>query len=517
MLNDILEKLRNHPSPGNSQHSPGDSHHSHGDPRHSHESGNLNSHPLILTPSKHLAEHWREQMTPHIDVVRVHPLSDWLAELWRNYNAAKHLLTEHQALSVWADIIKRSPQGTLILQPLKTAALVQEAWTSLHQWGISLDALKHSLAEDVRTFHEWATIFLTRCKNNQWIDLSRSMYELIQHFESIQQKKNNALLPTHIFIVGFHAPPPQLQRLFSALKNHCVLETVLPKKTPHTCRRIAFDNTMSEIETMVRWAKKIMIDEPKTRIGCITPQLTKHLPKIERTFESLKTHSALNRKHLTTHDFHHNTIATSTPLINTPIIYTALKILNLNKPSLELNELGHLLRSPFLAGGESEMTQRAALDFKLRDYGERLIDLRSTLVFARQTGKSYSCPAWVECVDMFLKSLKINLLSVKIQHSSLDSRFRGNDEEPHGSNQNNFHKNHNKKIPPSAWAEKFLQQLNAFGWPGERPLNDAEKTAKTAFYALLKNDFAHLDTVLPKLSLFESLKQLNYLASKKHT
>src|SRR5690606_33929634 len=101
----------------------------------------------------------------------------------------------------------------------------------------------------------------------------------------------------------------------------------------------------TEIRAAALWGQAILARNPHAVIGIIVPNLGQTRPQVERIFtEVFEPLAALPQTPRYTLPFN---FSAGIPLASTPLVQTALNLLNLNRPTLELESLCSLLHSPF--------------------------------------------------------------------------------------------------------------------------------------------------------------------------
>jgi probable DNA repair protein len=155
-----------------------------------------------------------------------------------------------------------------------------------------------------------------------------------------------------------------------------------------------------------------------------------------------------------------------------PLVRSALLMLEFSFGPLTLPRAGMLLRSPFLAGAETEWTKRALLDAKLRRNG--LWDVTTSSL--RESAAS--CPLLQQVLWRLEKAVG------KLPAAQL----------------------------PSAWSREFSKLLEAFGWPGDRTLSSREHQVLEAWLGVLSS-LAALDVAALPISSAQSLARLQQIAA----
>ena len=424
---------------------------------------------LIITANRRLSSHLQSQFD-QIQATqkqswlspRILPLSQWFSELWAQSHPAELLLDNGLSRFLWQDIVSTESRHTPLLDTVRAAELAQQAWQLLHQWNIPLSRLNQEESEDVRAFMHWARCFQQRCQEQGWCDVSVLSERLLPPLLS-----SLAQLPRQITLVGFDSFPPAISTFFDALSAR--IKIIIPSHSSPALnkQRLQLTDRQAEFRTMAQWAKHEWQKNPQQSIACLIPELLAERSTVERCFadefrEDLAT--AVN-------------IAGGYPLLNYPIIQTALTLLNLmNDSSLTRPRLTALLLSPFIRGAEIEYQERALLDRHLRQCREDRFTLSSLIV---STKAVQHCP---------------QLLSLLSEAQSLFSQ-------------------HQKLAYPSQWAAVFAAILTHFGWPGDPSLNSNEFQLVNSFQQQLRS-YAGLDWLLEHQSIAEAFETLRQLLSK---
>ena len=342
---------------------------------------------VFLTPNRRLARHLQQQKK--IDFI--FPYQVWLADF-----CAKHshlvLLNEFQEHAIWNSIVT----------PSELTPLVQQAWAIIKQWQIPLATLNDD-TEETRAFKAWAQAFDLHCQKHNLCDQNTLPEMLIA---LLRQKK--IILPQRLCLVGFDNLYPQLINLLQTLAEFTAIEYVDPNDSIAQEQCLACADMQAEILTMAYWAKKTLLTHPHAYIGCIVPNLTEVRTAIERIFSKVF-------QDFPTPPFN---ISAGKSLSQCPIVYTALKILELNT-SFNLDHLSYLLNSSYIVGSNEEKNDRLSLRSELKSLALEKISLNLISQFQK-------CP-------LFVQALK-----------AISER-------------------RNTNAKPSYWAQAFLSQLEIFG------------------------------------------------------
>jgi len=385
---------------------------------------------LILTANKRLTiriaheyyQYQTQQQKTAWETLDILPFNSWLQRLWETQTTTHNALTllhPFQEQAIWQDLIEQSSNNDLLNIPA-TIQQARAAWQLVKEWNLDLDDPQLQQTQDGRMFIQWAKRFAAICKKNNWLDQA----SLLEHIQS-QILQNNYLLPKKIQLIGYLELTPALQTFVNHLQTRTHLVTPEKPSTSSAVYQYHASDTDTEIQTMARWAKNAIENNQNTTIGCIIPELNTLRPKLERIFYEVFGSTQ------------HYNIASGTPLSHEPMIEIGLSLLSLPYKTLTMEEIGHLLRSPFLGGGIEEYAKRALLDKDLRKLGNTHYSLKTLL-------KTLSNITLTEC-PLLTHRLQ-NLAQLEQASSQL----------------------------PSEWSLLFNQILSIMGWPGDRTLNSRE-------------------------------------------
>ncbi|MCP5246778.1 MAG: PD-(D/E)XK nuclease family protein [Burkholderiales bacterium] len=461
----------------------------------------------VVTPNQRLARALKHrfnqyQTDQHKEVWQSADILPFTSFLERIYQDALYstqsveiplLLTDIQAHLIWQEIIQSSEVGKGLLTIAQTARLAYEAWQLLHAWQLSSE-IKHSFQdEDCSAFQAWAERYDEFLAKNHQIDPACLADMLIDLYEKIPIKK-----PEYLFCYGFEILTPQqitfLHRLQAA---GCEVMTVQPpaiaqKQSGNAAikpRRLGCVDRNEEIYRAALWARSRLEENPTASIGVVVPALANNRSAIQRIFGEVMqpdVHAALPQMQSQQSNKPFN-ISLGLALAAYPLVDTALSLLELIVHGLTYDRASHLLRSPFLGGGESEMNQRAVLDMRMRRYAAPFVTLEQLVVLVHQfdhegdkndeSGETQS--------PVLIKNLSA-LLS--------------------------FYQNHLPRQGHHAvYAQLFSHVLQIMGFPGERTLDSAEYQALKKWQEVVA-DFAALDCVIATTCLADAVNRLKYMA-----
>jgi probable DNA repair protein len=156
------------------------------------------------------------------------------------------------------------------------------------------------------------------------------------------------------------------------------------------------------------------------------------------------------------------------PLSGHPLVAHALAALQLGGREIEFELASLLIRSPFIAGGESELQRRARLDARLRRRAEPIVTLERLVRMIDDT------PALAHRLAAYAEFRKSRLFGAQ---------------------------------SPGDWARAFSEALSLLGFPGERALDSAEYQTLKKWHEVVTR-LACLDRVAGRMGFEEALGRL---------
>jgi probable DNA repair protein len=164
-------------------------------------------------------------------------------------------------------------------------------------------------------------------------------------------------------------------------------------------------------------------------------------------------------------------------LADYPLVNTAMLLLELAGREIEFERASRVLRSPFIAGAETEHPARVLLDIELRGRVEPALTLERLQNLVARHG--VDCPQLARLLTAFAEFRKNRLFGT---HA------------------------------PSTWARAISEALAVSGFPGERALDSAEYQTLKRWHDVVAG-FAALDRVAPRMAYTEALSRLRRMAA----
>ncbi|MGH8283967.1 MAG: PD-(D/E)XK nuclease family protein, partial [Gammaproteobacteria bacterium] len=381
--------------------------------------------------------------------------------------ATPRLLGTSQTGAVWETVVRESDTAGVLLQPAATAAAVQDAWKLCQDFRLSLEQIASYDSEDARQFTVWARAFCSRCETQNWLDEARLPQRLIMWLAD-----GRFVAPKNLVFAGFDEWTPLQMDLLAALMvaGSEIVKLEVDSTAAYSAQRVICANADEELRAAAQWAAALLEQNPRANIGIVAQDLAACRERFTRTLDD-----ALCAPARIGQDIRRPwNMSLGRPLGAFPLAFDALQLLEIGKRTLTFDTASRLLRSPFLAGAETEYAARARLELTLRKGGER-ISLKRWLDLAHHQGD----------VPVLAKALEATRTWVEA--------FSG-------------------KQLPSDWARQFGELLRLAGWPGERQTDSREYQTLNAFRELL-GELARLDAVLGVIAYADAVARLAKLAA----
>jgi len=425
---------------------------------------------VLVCATRRQARHWRWRFDQHQrDMGRsgwlapaIHAWGPWLSALWEQSllaggRAGSHgLLDETQADFAWRELIAAGNAADRLAAGTDAGLrAMRSAWRVLHEWGIDHQALEGSASTpDELVFAQWARRYREFLAAGNWLDP-------VQLPALLAEDLDDALIsaPKRLYWLGWSTRPPVLEMIDRALsRSGCQTLRVETAGSGNRARRETFSDRAAEQRAMVSFLAEAVGGAAGRCHGLILaePSAWSRRSLRERVLDRLEP-AWRNRPRAGLPV----NIDGDLRLADTGPAHAALLLLNLASSRIDYRKVGQLLRSPYLAAGETESAARARLDLRVR--AERQPDL--------------SLGELLEIPDFPAPRLREMLLALRNQQ-----RDSGTARDP------------------GDWVSWIEALLAAAGWPGDRELNVDEEAAIVAWQALLER-FGSLGSVSGRMRL----------------
>jgi ATP-dependent helicase/nuclease subunit B len=388
------------------------------------------------------------------------------------------LLTPAQQHALWEDIIRRSDAGGALLAIPETAALAADAWNTAHAWRLLASLRSGELNEDAAAFRDWCAQYSLRCERERHTDAA-----LLPDLIAAQLSGAALRTPKLLALYGFDIMTPQQRALFDALQAAGTEVVVCAQERREaSVLRLACVDARDEIGRAATWARARLEADPEASIGIVVPDLAKQRKALLRAFRTVMAPASIlpgaNEAPLPFN------VSLGVALTSYPLVQAACLILELAGREIEFGRASLLLRSPFIAAGESEAAGRARLDVELRRRAEPAITL-DRLLATMDTINAAGAGAYAPELAQRLRKL---------------AGFRRSDLFAARA--------------PSAWAKAVTAALQLMGFPDKgRSLDSAEYQTLKKWHEVVAG-FALLDRVHAKMGYGEALLRLKRLAAQ---
>jgi ATP-dependent helicase/nuclease subunit B len=451
----------------------------------------LHSGGTVLTPNQRLArkiqEAWGLDCAARgLEVWHepdIYPVDVWLARCWSSLvdSAFPQALTgipatTQQETVLWERVVSDSKEELQNANPLGFSDLARKGWQLLKQWQIPLQSLGNYPHPGLQLLLRWGPEFETALTARGFIPGYQVVDVVLEGFRQQQ-------LPAidNMVLVGFQSIAPEIEALFNTA---CLsVESIQGGRFSNDPNRIelfAAQNLEQEIATAANWAHRIHQQDPTARIAVVAPQLAANREKIERIFRHcFEPDWCLP---ITGYRETPYNISAGTPLAEAPVVSSALQLLNLLQPRLEVDALCHLMRIPFWGHPFAEGNLRCQIQTNLMALGVFSLSGASFRQLVHQLETDGE-----QTVDK--KAFSVKLAQMSTQLKSYTGALR------HGQ-----------------WREIFDHSLHLLEWPGERTPDSLEYQQLEHWQALL-SDFAALDEVSDPVTLSGALQRLRQLAT----
>ena len=432
---------------------------------------------LVLTATRRLArqllEADRQQRTAAGELVWTKPKivsgQDWWLEQAALLGDDWRILPTAAARRIWEEVIEDDLAAARfgLLQVSAAALLAQQAHQLLTDYGV--DCGGYALSADHQAFLRWRRAYLGRLADGGWDDPAALPSKVLNAIQA-----GRLGLPPVCLLVGYDEVPPPVRRLAELDGTAAQIRILSPPRAAtgeQLC--IGYPDSRSEVRAAAGWARRLL-QEGRGRIGIVVPDLSRYHDLIEQVFlEELDPPALLAMSD----EERRFGLSLGRPLAREGVIATALRLLGCGH-ELESDELGLLLRSPYLGGGESEAAARAQYDVALRRLRRPSLTL-DQLLDSRSGAEKLTPPAGFRKILQLLQKV----------HAA-------------------------RRGTPAHWQKSFHELLRQAGWPGDRALGSREFQAITAWEEKLLPAFAALDGVCRPLSRHEAVGLLQRLAGE---
>lgn len=392
------------------------------------------------------------------------------------------LLSPLQERLLWEQVIEASSWQTALLQSRGAAQAAMQARRLCVEWRVPIDSDPLWAQTDPAAFVEWAREFENRCRVDNWLDRAR-----LADIVGAGLAGDYVRLPGVLVFAGFDDFSPQAEDLIRVLVSKHV-KTCLQAEPGRAGRavRTGLADAPAELRAAAKWARARRESNPGERIGVIVNGLAQNRETVCRVFEEILHPSSMTSFAVSPASIERPAfnISMGRPLSAYPLVHSALLILALMTDDPEIRIISEILLSPFIKGADRELARRARADAVMREAKQprmsimQMLDLMKTGA-GKGAASGYICPVFCRSLDVF-------------ERICLDMP----------ENQS-----------PSGWCRTFSSLLEAFGWPGDNPLDSREYQVHAAWQEALAR-FAASGEVSGRLTPHQAVGILQQLLNE---
>src|SRR5690606_38157296 len=256
---------------------------------------------------------------------------------------------------LWEQMLRDSELAQELLNPIEAARVAARSWQRLQDFLIDIEQLKQFDTLEARALYEWSREFERRPQDLGAIDEA----QLASWAWDAQ------IMPTQpLVFAGFELLVPSLARLVERWRAEgWVRSEQSEAAAANDISVVGLLDRETEIEAAARWARA-QVERGARRVAIVVERLQDRSDELRRTLEEIFTPAARSLEGEAT--YAPFVVAAPRPLSRYPIVDAALAILRLLAGGADERLAGRLLRSPFLAGAQSERDARAMADARLR-------------------------------------------------------------------------------------------------------------------------------------------------------
>jgi ATP-dependent helicase/nuclease subunit B len=453
----------------------------------------------LVTPNRRLAA-WYKQAFDRAQLATGHvawpspdilPWTTFVERTWRelilrnDVPSSPQLIDAHQSQLLWERVIRKSDAAARgLLNIRETARQAGAAWALARAWHLAPAMRKMLLHEDAAAFLGWSERFQELCRERNAIDAAVLPDAFAEQVGKVTAP--GTLLPHRLLMAGFDIVPPQQHHVLRILREAGVaVETVMPTPIRGRHARIEFATGADELRACAAWARQRVESQPSARIAIVVPDLKRDRGAIRRELvDSLAPGLRANQADDAGAASSLFNLSLGLPLGDYALVRDALALLEFSQDRpLPYLTVSALMRSPFIAGAETESSARAMLDARLRETVSQEITL--TALRARIGAIGAGCERLISLMD-------------EIRALVGDGIERKKTAPP-------------MPATPAECSRYFGRLLTAWGFPGERSLDSTGYQVLDKFRDGLVS-LAALQTVQPRIRVEEALAQLRRIA-----
>jgi probable DNA repair protein len=434
----------------------------------------------------------------------IHSWDAWLGNLWEIASlqgvegTSRAVPGRQQLVSLWEQVLRNDARAQRLLRPESLATQLRDTRKLLIDWRVDLahPAWFGDENENYTACHHWNRAFEAHCRKNNWIapeDRTALLDKAIC--------ESTLSVAGDIGLLGFDEfNPAQLALIRSLIASGNTIRNLVISPAIAGADLWESKSGTDELQQMARWARYWIEKEPDSRIGVVVPDLRARRLEIERHLGEILTPGSS----VADGDAKPWNISVGIPLERTPMVESAFDLLGLLDSRIDIQDLGRVLRSPWINGGASERGSRALLEKCLRDRYPRqlkLAEVRYRASEIRKYDRSHrQLPPEQQEPCEWNSPLMARLIKLLID----------------------FEQKANSARSPSAWAEAFDRLLSSLNWPragtAEIGIAAHEHSENWQTFQAWQDglrELASLDTTIPRLGRRAAIRQLRQICRER--
>jgi ATP-dependent helicase/nuclease subunit B len=422
----------------------------------------------------------------------------WLDGLWEAAalqgieGSGRAVPGSQQLLSLWESVLREDPHAQKLLRPESLASRLRDTRKLLVAWRLDPNhpTWRGEENENYAAFHRWNRSFESLCQRKQWIapeDRSAILGQAVREARFV--------LSAHVALLGFDEFNPAQIELLAALieAGNSVGQMTIAAAEPGAALWQSIGSE-DELRKMARWVRYWFEKEPDSRIAIVVPNLLARRQEVERHLDEILTPGNEGASG----GARPWNISMGKPLARYQMIESAFDLLRLLDKRIDIQDIGRVLRSPWVRGDVAERNSRALLEKCLRDKYPRQVKLSEVWYRAGEIRK----------YDRHHEKLPPDQREARAWNSPvlvsvIDTLAR-------------FERDNRSAREPSAWAEAFDRLLSKLGWPlgnaAETNAGAPEHSENWQTFQAWRDalrELATLDATLPRLGRKAAINQLH--------
>jgi ATP-dependent helicase/nuclease subunit B len=408
----------------------------------------------------------------------IHAIEHWIDENWQRCCDAGvesamlgSIITPQVEHLLWEQVIEEDIEKPDHLLPISFSGLARNGYAIIQRWQIPTVRLQ----QEAPLLWRWSKAFQAKLNKHQLVTTADRTTTVLEGYKtgSLQHIQKTLM-------VGFDSIPPLYQALLATASDVVETHRIEKHETPtlnseHRTEQVSFHDENQEVMSAAAWAQEHQQADNNCRIGIVIPELARMRNQVERVFrQQFEPDYLLPDEERSATPFN---ISVGVPLSDTSLIASALSLLSLNRHQAPLEELCRVLNSPFWGG--SDLLLRSIAEKRLRKLARRTLtssEFRYQLHLAEESCGATNFSAPIEQVESLRRQMP-------------------------------------NKAHFQQWMTLFQQQLEALGWPGERPLDSIEYQQHQQWLRTIEQ-YQSLDNLGLEVTLSEALRQLQQLTSQ---